>query len=126
MSGLYIYPVRNPDPAHPACFKLGRGDGHIRGPSHSSKLLGGWKGEHEHVVCFGVPGDLETTIRERVIAAGHVRVQIPMRATRAAEREREARTGKPRMANEIHSMNGKPWADVVAMVRSLIDLTVTP
>ena len=126
MSGLYIYPVRNPSPAHPVCFKLGRGDGHVRGPSHSGKLLDGWKGEHERVVCFDVPGDLEGPIRDRLLAAGHKRVLIPMRATRAAAREREARSGKPRMANEIHSMNGKQWPEIVDLVRRHLAVMVRP
>jgi hypothetical protein len=123
MSGLYIYPVRNSNPAHPVCFKLGRGNGHRRGPSHSRK---GWEGEHEHVVCFDVSGDLEGSIRDRLLAAGHERVLIPMRATRAAEREREAQSGKPRMANEIHSMNGKQWPEVVALVRGYLVVLVKP
>ena len=120
MSGIYLYRVSNPDPARPVCFKLGRGDGHRRGPSHSRKLLDGWIGEHEQVVCFDVPGDLEGPLRDRLLAAGHRRVPIRMRATRGAEREREARTGRKRMANEIHSLNGKTFAEVAAFVRALL------
>jgi hypothetical protein len=126
MSGIYIYPVRHPHPTRPICFKMGRGDGHKRGPSHSRKLLDGWVGEHDQVVCFNVPGDLEGQLRDRLLADGHTRVLIPMLATRAAERQREARTGKKRTANEIHSMNGKTWNEIVVLVRSHLAMMRRP
>ena len=124
MNGLYIYPVRNPDPALPPCFKFGRGDGNVREPSHSNKFLHGWIDEHLRIKCFDAPGHLEKRIRDRLEAAGHNKMPIPMRATRAAEREREARTGNPRTAREVHAMNGKTLAEIIALVEGHIAVMV--
>ncbi|HEY4167259.1 MAG TPA: hypothetical protein VGM96_10800 [Reyranella sp.] len=115
---LYGYPVLHL--SQPPRFKFGKGDGVDRMISHSGKFRDGWYGDHARLVCFDASPLLETPTRRWLIECGFLVMPIPMLATRAQERAREARTGRPRMTREIHAMNDWKWDALIDLLASKI------
>jgi hypothetical protein len=103
----------------PPGVKLGKGDGYDR-IVHSNKWLGGWRGDHRSIVNLSVPSSLEGILRQSVLRAGHQRIRIDMRPSRARDRERFAATGIMRQTNEVHWLNEKSWDEFVAFMRGEI------
>lgn len=119
MKEIYAYPVL------PGCFKLGRGGaGRKRMNSHSGKLLNGYRCDSDRLVCIPVPAEhaviIEKDVRSWLKERGFSVVPLEIRASRASEREREQRTGRKRIATEIHDMNGRAWGDIVAMLKQQV------
>ena len=110
--GLYLYPVRNLDPAKLQCFKFGRG-WPVKRLRHSRKFLDGWYGEREYLASFDVDDEqarkmLEVRVRARLIEAGHYKVFIPMIGGRTA--------------TEVHAINGKQWQEIVGLVQAHVEV----
>ena len=123
MKYIYAYPVL------PGCFKVGRGeDGRKRMNSHSGKLLNGYRCDSDRFECFSVPAEhavvIEANTHNWLMERGFYVVPLEIRATRAKEREREQKTGRKRTAREIYDMNGRPWGEIVAMLKQQVTTEV--